>query len=67
MVELKPCPFCGGTDIVIHRDDGLLAQRLNIWRYKLCCQSCFAQFYRGTKGEIIEAWNRRAGEDGKTY
>ena len=61
--KLKPCPFCGGTNIVIHRDDGIVAQRLEIERYRLCCKDCAAQLYRGTKEEVIEAWNRRVKDN----
>ncbi len=71
MVELKPCPFCGGKSV-----------RLNAYgfgQWSAECLSCYVETkrYMGStatkfKGaimqtgrkEAIEAWNRRA-EDGK--
>lgn len=62
MAKLKPCPFCGDTNIIVNRDDGFIAKRLKIERYRLCCQNCFIQLYRGTIEEVIKDWNRRVGE-----
>ena len=58
-VELKQCPFCGGT-IKLDEDDF----------YMFCCDKCGAgitfakELENGTatdctKGESIEKWNRR--------
>ena len=58
-VELKPCPFCGGT-IKLDEDDF----------YMFCCDKCgagitFAKELEDgtatdcTKEESIEKWNRR--------
>ena len=54
MAELKPCPFCGCNKIEVHRD-----VEAAITRYRGVCWDCVAQIYRGTKEEVIEAWNRR--------
>ena len=59
MAELKPCPFCGCTDIRVARDTDAIIER-----HRAICFKCSAQMYRGTAEKAIEAWNRRA-EDGK--
>ena len=59
---LKPCPFCGGeADVIEHRFYGLDSS------YGLRCEKCKAETYQFYESEekAIEAWNRRAGEDGK--
>lgn len=57
MVELKPCPFCGGEAHI--RQNG---NRVFPW---VVCSDCIAstRVYDSVE-EAIEAWNRRAG-DGK--
>ena len=59
--QLKPCPFCGRTDIRVYMYDAVLmggepdgfAQ----------CQDCSVAGPSGeSKEQIIAAWNRRAGE-----
>ena len=54
MAELKPCPFCGGK-AVAYKDPSCLVTI----RYKAICEDCSGQMYRGTKKEVVEAWNRR--------
>ena len=55
MTELKPCPFCGGTDIHIVENgpDG----------FSITCKDCNAWvdniFEDMTKEQAIELWNRR--------
>lgn len=56
MVELKPCPFCGGTKIDIiykseFRRDGLIA-----FCYKCGAQTCLCE----DRISAITAWERRA-------
>lgn len=52
--ELKPCPFCGGR--------AYLSERMN-GGYYVECESiggCLAESGKyDTKGQAIEAWNRR--------
>ena len=60
LVDLKPCPFCGGeADVIEHLFHGLDSS------YGLQCKKCKAetyQFYK-SKEKAIEAWNHRAGEE----
>lgn len=54
MVELLPCPFCGG--------EALLGETLdNAW-YAQCAQDDCTPIARhwGTKAEALAAWNKRA-------
>ena len=69
MAELKPCPFCGGSNLRIVGGDSITI---------IHCRNCKAEMRRmasdgdeffseetdTTKKAAIEAWNRRA-EDGK--
>ena len=62
LIDLKPCPFCGGeADVIEH-----LFHRLDS-SYGLQCKKCKAETYQFYESEekAIEAWNRRAGEEGK--
>lgn len=52
-VELKPCPFCGGTTLLMNKGS-------NCW---ITCNDCKAEgpYEIGqTEDEAITAWNRRA-------
>ena len=50
-MELKPCPFCGGTNIFVE-DDG--------WGWVSYCDVCDANVSdRMTKKEAIDDWNKR--------
>lgn len=56
--ELLPCPFCGGTDIVVDRYEHHEGE----WRYRVVCTGCMAMVDSGFwqfKGHAVEAWNRR--------
>ena len=73
MAELKPCPFCGGTDIGMNkrtedhfvRRSGEFKMQTKSERYQIKCRECPCETYYGFYLEdVIEAWNRRA-EDGK--
>lgn len=61
--ELKPCPFCGGTDIRIDRHagagNGIYRRGEDV--YSMCCYQCGATFPNRYKRELlVDAWNRRA-------
>ena len=48
--ELKPCPFCGGTNISIDGDTPVAS-----------CETCFCMTRNCATAEMaIEEWNRRA-------
>lgn len=54
--ELKPCPFCGGENIVLtsHHEVIVFVQ----------CEDCYATFpHFDSLEEAVSAWNRRAGDD----
>lgn len=64
MIELKPCPFCGGK-ASLFVEDGV----------RVICNKCYASSListdmlgaNGVAGnaveKVIEAWNRRASDD----
>lgn len=57
--ELRPCPFCGGE---VQKKIGMFG--LNFFD----CRGCGAEvsfdniYYNTFKEEVVNAWNRRAGE-----
>ena len=59
-VELKPCPFCGGTDIESYEVNPGWTDPY--WR--IGCPDCGVWFeIAGWKEQdAAEAWNRRAGD-----
>lgn len=58
MTELKPCPFCGSTNLRVAQN--------YLERYSILCLDCTMIVFgrddtdRGKKDELVEAWNRRA-------
>lgn len=50
-IELKPCPFCGGTAVMgapnMHR------------KTSVHCQQCLASSTWGDPEEVAALWNRR--------
>jgi Lar family restriction alleviation protein len=57
MTELKPCPFCGSRDVHFNEYDGM---RTDV-EYILCW-GCGVVVRYGYNRELIEIWNKRAGE-----
>lgn len=56
--ELKPCPFCGGSDSDCFIEDG--TGEGQYWYYVECrCCECRSGFYDIDK-DAISAWNTRA-------
>ena len=59
--ELLPCPFCGSTNLRVAQN--------YLERYSILCVDCTMIVFgrddtdRGKKDELVEAWNRRAGND----
>lgn len=63
MAELKPCPFCGGTQQHIETDGRLWFDYGVL--YSVACL-CGARSYQAlTEERAIEAWNRR-GNNGNS-
>ena len=62
MVELKPCPFCGGE---IEERGGQCNYGKHIMTLDLKCKGCETTFKFKTKwvtnpyNAVVEAWNRR--------
>ena len=64
-MELKPCPFCGGTaKIKTHSFFNSKEDCFADHSYGIRCSCCFAESYQfyTTEERAIEAWNRRAEE-----
>lgn len=57
MNELKPCPFCGSTDIKVH-GPYFIEDRYVMVKCNDC--NCNTAIYK-TVDQAVEAWNRRVG------
>ena len=55
--ELKPCPFCGGTDQRV-KSSGR-------WGWFVSCRCCAVGPSTASREEAVEAWNKRHDERGK--
>ena len=55
MNELLPCPFCGKTAHLGHRDGGKYDKY-----FLVMCDFCYARTVGETDAEAIAAWNNRA-------
>ena len=56
--ELKPCPFCGGTDIKIDRHIESRSPTGEL--FTMCCYDCGATFPGRYRRELlVNAWNKR--------
>ena len=56
--ELKPCPFCGGTDIKIDRHIESRSPTGEL--FTMCCCDCGATFPGRYRRELlVNAWNKR--------
>lgn len=61
MSNLKPCPFCGGTDIRQHFD-----YPIHIWSIK--CRNCGGKMQRyGSQQQAVTAWNRRVNDESTNH
>lgn len=55
---VKPCPFCGGSNLFEESYENGIG-----WRYRIICGDCYATVDDGTLRSIedaVEAWNRRS-------
>lgn len=60
MIELKPCPFCGGDNVIIRKQEHPAGTR-----FQAVCPNCMAMVATGTfqcETQAANAWNRRATE-----
>lgn len=60
--KLKPCPFCGSTDIDIDETD--FGRADDPYCYIVKCMACHASVYVDSDDTMEDAaskWNRRAG------
>jgi len=56
-IEIKPCPFCGGTAAIVRGCTHLNAK----WKFKVFCTRCQVwQPLHKTKCGAITEWNHRA-------
>ena len=56
--ELKPCPYCGGTDIKIDRHIESRSPTGEL--FTMCCYDCGATFPGRYRRELlVNAWNKR--------
>lgn len=71
--KLKPCPFCGNTDIVMCKEPNFWEGHINGYQYQVVCDAssgygCGASSgFRDTIGDAKDAWNKRIAwekEDG---
>lgn len=59
MSELKPCPFCGGSEIYAEEYE----HHPGAVRWRVFCAGCMAGIDTGTRqsmGQAVQDWNRRA-------
>lgn len=57
-VKLKPCPFCGCTEVTFVTEDELC---LNSIQCKNC--PCSLSSSRRTLADLIQFWNRRVANE----
>lgn len=59
MTNIKACPFCGGTGVIIKHN-----MVNGGFKYEVKCTECKASTYQlhKTDSDAIEAWNRRKYE-----
>ena len=60
MIELKPCPFCGGEAVM----ETFRAVRERFARYRVKCVECWCEtdWESTSADEVTEKWNRRASD-----
>lgn len=64
MIELKPCPFCGGKAELNVDPEAIADTEGRRWAYTVSCNRCCAVSGLAYLPEkAIEAWNRRANND----
>lgn len=59
MTKLKPCPFCGGTDLHLKSFFGGGADAVICYD----CLAIFSQQEITCEEDLVEAWNRRVKDE----
>lgn len=62
MDNLKPCPFCGSTNVIIFPYDPFDGYQGNLTVHRVRCMNCGAQIEKKDVLDAGEAWNTRKGE-----
>ena len=60
--DLKPCPFCGGTNIHVEYEQDDFGNETGSY---ILCYDCLASFFQQEACDAednVKAWNRRVGE-----
>ena len=61
MIELKPCPFCGGeARLFVNNGVRVLCNKCNASSEILVYSECYKT---SAVEKVIEAWNRRVNND----
>ena len=64
MIELKPCPFCGGKAELNVDPEAIVDIEGRRWAFTVSCNRCCAVSGLAYLPEkAVEAWNRRASND----
>jgi Lar family restriction alleviation protein len=61
-IELKPCPFCGGTAIMRENNNSFVPRRYYVRCGNDNCSVIVTTCNRDTETEAAEAWNKRVTE-----
>lgn len=59
--DAKPCPFCGGTEIMIDKYQHVAGERYRIWCTN--CLACIDPGWAQTKSTVEQMWNKRICKD----
>jgi Lar family restriction alleviation protein len=57
---LKPCPFCGGSNVTVHVFEEGRGGGYDPWVAVMCDDCDIQGETHKTEEEAVEAWNRRA-------
>ena len=61
MVDLKSCPFCGGSTFTLYTEDTRHLNSVVTWHHIRCdAPACAAEMRYPSEEGAIAAWNRRA-------
>ena len=65
MIELKPCPFCGGKALLSHDHAGIGASYVRCEKCGLESIRFLRSFEYASDDRAVEFWNRRADDENK--